>query len=175
MSTEKSFLVKLGIFHSFQMAVSCLLSFYAGLEFSLLFKNNALVSALWCQISTIIVFHPQLKESLELGFYNVLGNVLGAFLFFTFHLFLESRQLSFIFTIFTSIAISNAIGHKQLITFAVMTSTIILAVSKIDPSSSILVDAYGRVIESFIGSLIAIIVQYITISLSDLLTFKIKN
>ena len=151
------------------------MSFYAGLELSYVLQSNTLISALWSQISAIIVTRPNIQESLTFGFYRVLGNALGSTLFFMFHLLLESRRLFFILTIFFSVGISNAIGQKKLVPTAVMASAIILAICEIEPSSPILKVSYCRVIESLLGSLVAIIVKSITTFFSQIITSKMKN
>lgn len=175
MEKKNSFLTRLNIFYSFELSISCLVSFYAGIELSYVLKSNTLISALWSQISAIIVTRPNMKESLEFGFYRVLGNALGASLFFLFHLLLESRRLSFILTIFFAVGISNAIGQKKLVPTAVMASAIILAICEIEPTSPVLRVSYCRVIESLLGSLVAIIVKYITTFFSQLVTSKMKR
>ena len=142
---------------------------------SYLLKSNTLISALWSQISAIIVTRPDMQESLTYGFYRVLGNVLGASLYFIFYMLLHSHRFSFILTIFFSVGLSNLFGQKKLVPTAVMASAIILTISEIEPSTHILKVSYCRVIESLLGSLVAIVVKYITTFSSELILSKMKK
>ena len=146
-----------------EMCIGCILSYELGIQIAELTNlKSALISALWCTISAIIVMQATWQKSFEAGISRIIGSGLGtavaAIIFYTF----GAHNGTFMACIFLLVIFCGAINQEQFLRLALLTMTIIYVVCTISQPDDILNICLSRFIESLLGISVTLCVRFTT-------------
>lgn len=150
---------RLSVLLSIESTLAIIISYYAGLYVGMLYHfKTPQISGLWCAISGIIVLQVLIKESFSAAWIRILGSFLGALTSFVFVIMMGYTMLALAICVFITVTLTSIFKIKQTFRLAGLTAAIIIVVGSLEPSISPLLNASTRFLESFIGTIIAVLI-----------------
>ncbi|CAM3561852.1 FUSC family protein [Paraphotobacterium marinum] len=148
---------------SIEFAVVVFCSFYVG---KLLIPNQetlSLISGLWCAISAIVVLHDNRKATLHAAIIRGLGSLIGAVISGLFLSYFVASFWLLIPMIIITAFLCSLFKFEEGLRLALITVTVVFAVSLVSPDVSGYENAIYRFIESLIGIAFALSARWFTL------------
>jgi len=171
-----SFIHRASLLLAVEMSLTCALSYLLGLYVGQLFQpNTAMISALWCMISAILVMQSSWSKSLEFGASRIIGSVAGSITGACIFSFLGMYLLSFCAGVFILVLLFCYFDQAVYLRLAVLTLSVIFIAGMINPPSELVAISMSRLLESAIGILITLLIRFATIGLHRMLNDVVND
>jgi len=141
-----------------QIAVATLAAYVAGSYFTSLFPGYLpKIGGLWSAISAIVVTQLSRKEALSSASLRVTGSAIGALTSAVYLSFLPFHPVGMAAAIFATVLICTAVQIPSHGRLAAITVVVVMVTASLDPRLNPLLNALLRLIESCIGTLMALL------------------
>ncbi len=158
---------KSGIFkYSLRLAIVCLLGFFIGKLFSL--GNHSY----WILLTILVIMKPGFSNTKKRNYERVIGTIIGGILGGIILTFIHDETVKFILLLVFMIITYSFIRVKYIVSVIFMTPFILILFSFINTTNSSAVIASERIIDTLIGSFIAILFSYFIFPHWESIQFK---
>jgi uncharacterized membrane protein YccC len=142
-----------------QIALATLAAYLAGFYFTSFFPGYLpKIGGLWSAISAIVVTQLSRKEALSSASLRVTGSAIGALTSAVYLSFLPFHPLGMAAAIFATVLICTAVQIPNHGRLAAITVIVVMVTASLDASLNPLLNALLRLIESCIGTAMALLV-----------------
>jgi uncharacterized membrane protein YgaE (UPF0421/DUF939 family) len=143
-------------------------AFFGGFYFTTFFHEpTSMVGGLWAVISAIIVIEASNKETYTSAKNRISGSLIGAILSGVYLVFFSFSIVGFAATIGVGVLICFLLGIPQSVKLTGITISVVIIVSTIAEELHPFLNAGLRLIESAIGTGIAVLVAFVAFSFED--------
>ena len=140
---------------SLRLAIVCIIGFYVGKLFSLGHHSY------WILLTILVIMKPDFSNTKTRYFERVLGTVIGGVIGGLILMFIQDETIKFLLLIFFMLMTYSLIRIKYLIAVIFMTPFILILFSFINVANNTTIIAQERIIDTLIGSFLAIIFSYL--------------
>lgn len=154
-------LKKLDYAIAFKMAVTALLSFYAGESLSKISGRPDLLNNLWCVLTALVVIKPNLGGTYEAALYRFLGILIGSILGGFFAQFFGSNGMTLSIAVFFTAIACLLIKIKDSIRISALSVCVIMVLHHLYPEHDPWIFSFYRFLDSTLGIIIAMFVSHI--------------
>jgi uncharacterized membrane protein YccC len=142
-----------------EIALACLAAYAIGYHFTALFPGYLPgIGGLWSAISAIVVTQATREDTRSQASLRILGSAVGALISALYAMVLPFHPVGMAAAIFVTVLICSALhipGHARL---AAITVLVVMVTASLDPRLNPLLNALLRLIESCIGTTMAVVV-----------------
>lgn len=151
---------------SLRLAVVCILGFVIGKLFA--FGNHSY----WIILTILVILKPGFSNTKQRNFERVIGTIIGGILGAIILTFVDSQTLKFIILLIAMLVTYSFIRVKYIVSVIAMTPFILILFSFINATNNTTVLASERIIDTLLGSLLAILFSYFFLPGWESLQFK---
>ena len=166
MSKLIKFIHRASLLLAIEMSISCGLSYRVGYAIGNYIQHNtAVISALWCMISAILVMQASWSKSLESGASRIIGSFVGSLMGGCSFFLLGLNLTTYCIGVFWLVLILCYARQEPYLRLAILTMSVIFVAGTINPASELVRISISRLFESVIGIMITLVIRFITIDL----------
>jgi len=142
-----------------EIALASLAAFVIGFHFTALFPGYLpKIGGLWSAISAIVVTQPSRREAISSASLRIIGSAIGALTSALYLSFLPFNSVGMAVVIFATVMICIALQMPNHARLAAITVLVVMVTASLDPKLSPQLNALLRLIESCIGTGMAVLV-----------------
>ncbi len=147
---------------AFQIALASFVSYLLGFYFTDLFHaESASIGGLWAAISSIVVLQASRHDTWSSALLRVIGTAIGAVISAAYLIVLPFNPFGIAVSIFVAVLLCHAIRVPDHARLAASTVAVVIVTASIHPALDPIVNAALRLSESFIGTVMAVLMVLI--------------
>ncbi|OAQ38104.1 hypothetical protein A5893_14970 [Pedobacter psychrophilus] len=149
-----------------RLAVVCILGFIIGKLFAFGDHSN------WIILTILVILKPGFSNTKKRNFERVIGTIIGGILGAIILTFVDSQTLKFVILLVAMLITYSFIRVKYIVSVIAMTPFILILFSFINATNNTTVLVSERIIDTLLGSLLAIVFSYFFLPGWESLQFK---